>query len=130
MQRPTVYRPLEGRLQLRMPYGANRRWLHEVLGSVRPRWTTDHWAIARSHLRPLVNELVLKFGEVEVILEFSTIRKCDSRCRDAGGDNCVCSCLGENHGGAAYWQHWIEVGPTTLVGADRQQVRFVATTVV
>ncbi|MEV4283628.1 hypothetical protein [Actinoplanes xinjiangensis] len=36
---------------------------------------------------------------------------------------------GENHGGAAYWRHWIEVGPTTLVAGGeirRRHLRVLA----
>lgn len=40
--------------------------------------------------------------------------KCDTRCVEAEGDDCVCSCGGMNHKGSdiGYYQ----VGETTLVG--------------
>ncbi|MFD9475010.1 hypothetical protein [Streptomyces goshikiensis] len=59
--------------------------------------------------------MALKFGEIDLHLEFSMRQRCDKRCQDAEGDDCVCSCMGENHGGAAYWRNWIQVGETTLV---------------
>jgi hypothetical protein len=115
---PWVYRPVEGRVQTKMPYGgSNRSWLHAHLGErIRPDYEGNGvWAIARNHLQDLVDGLAGRFGRVDVILDFRTTERCDTRCRDARGDECTCSCLGENHGGAAYWRYWIEVGGTTLV---------------
>lgn len=126
---PWVRRPVgPGRLQAWMPYqeGSNRRWILAELGDrMRPEWniTAKRWEIARSHLRTLVEVMAMKFGEIDVYLEFSTRQRCDVRCRDARGDDCVCSCMGENHGGAAYWRHWMLVGDTTLVGNAEVQVR-------
>lgn len=123
---PEVRRALhETRLSMWMPYGrGNREWLHGALGSrVRPRWNkaTQRWEIARSHLRLLTLELADRFGRCDVYLEFSTQERCDTRCRNAMGDDCTCSCLGENHGGAAYWKFWKQVGETTLIAQDRQE---------
>jgi hypothetical protein len=103
-----------------MPYegGSNRRWIQAELGDLmRPTWnsTAGQWEIARPHLRVLIEAMALRFGQVDVYLEFSTRQRCDTRCQQAGGDDCVCSCMGENHGGAAYWRHWTHVGDTTLV---------------
>jgi hypothetical protein len=124
---PWVYRPVEGRLQVKMPYdgGSNRGWLHTHLGArIRPEHQGKGvWAIARPHLQHLVDGLAVRFGHVDVVLDFRTTERCDIRCRDARGDECTCSCLGENHGGAAYWRNWIEVGETTLIagGAIRRR---------
>ncbi|MES4909131.1 hypothetical protein [Streptomyces sp. NPDC000395] len=64
--------------------------------------------------------LAERFGEVDVYLEFSTTERCDTNCERATGDDCTCSCMGENHGGAAYWRHWTLVGDTTLVDVGRK----------
>jgi hypothetical protein len=104
-----------------MPYEPdNRLWLKEALGErIRPTWNREEqrWEIARQHLRTVVERLAERWGEVDVILEFREAERCDTRCRDAQGDDCVCSCLGDNHGGAAYWKNWIEMGDTTLVSS-------------
>lgn len=126
---PCVRRSLdETRLTLWMPYReGNREWLHESLGArIRPEWnkTAKRWELARSHLRAVVLALAERFGTVDVYLEFSTQERCDVRCRDARGDDCTCSCLGDNHGGAAYWKDWQEVGETTLIAQNRQQRHF------
>ncbi len=120
----------EQRLWVWMPYlnGSNRHWLLEELGArVRPEWNRTasprRWEIARPHLRTIVDAMAQRFGEVEVILQFSVTERCDTRCRDAAGDDCTCSCLGENHGGTAYWRNWILVGDTTLVDAARHERR-------
>lgn len=96
-----------GSVLTKMPYdgGSNRGWLHEHLGH---RIQPEHrgkgvWAIARPHLRYLVEGLAERFGHVDVVLDFRQSERCDTRCQRARGDECTCSCLGENHRGAAYW---------------------------
>ncbi|MFE1321578.1 hypothetical protein [Kitasatospora phosalacinea] len=102
-----------------MPYAEdNRAFIHRTLGDlVRPERNQAEkcWEIARTHMRAMVEGLAERYGSVEVTIDFRTTSKCDTRCRDAGHDDCDCQCLGENHGGAAYWRGWIEVGETTLV---------------
>jgi hypothetical protein len=108
-----------------MPYegGSNRRWLLEELGErIRPHWNKEEgrWEIARPHLATITAALAERFGEVDVYLEFSTTERCDTRCENAEQDDCTCSCMGDNHGGAAYWRNWTLVGDTTLVDVGRK----------
>jgi hypothetical protein len=108
-----------------MPYqgGSNRSWLLQELGErIRPDWNKEEgrWEIARPHLATITAALAERFGEVDVYLEFSTTERCDDRCQRAGGDDCTCACMGENHGGAAYWRQWIHVGDSTLVDVGRK----------
>lgn len=130
---PTLYRPTNGRLQLSLPFQLdNRGWLRELLGSgIHLDWVKapsgGHWSIARDHLMPLLQGLVAHYGRVYVRLEFKASMRCDSRCRDAKGDDCVCSCLGSNHGGAA-GRTWFEVGDTTLISSDTRVITGWATT--
>jgi hypothetical protein len=109
-----------------MPYsgGTNRAWLQAELGRrIDLRYVGEgQWEITRPHLRTLVEACAARFGELEVVLDFRTRDRCDTRCQEAVGDDCVCSCLGENHGGAAYWKRWIPVGETALI-SDGQIVR-------
>lgn len=115
-----------------MPYdgGGNRHWLHEHLGSrIQPQLLGQGvWAIARPHLRHLVNGLADRFGRVDVFLEFRESERCDTRCQNAVGDDCTCSCLGVNHGGAAYWMGWVQVGETTLVASTGVLTRHLVVT--
>lgn len=123
MMRPWVRRSIgEVRLHAWMPYagGSNRRWIHAELGDrIRPVWNQDvepkRWEIAQPHLRTLVEAMSDKFGVIDVYLQFSTRQRCDEKCQDAQGDDCICRCMGENHGGAAYWRGWTKVRDTTLV---------------
>lgn len=131
---PWVHRPVTERLRTKMPFreGGNRGWLHEHLGErIRPKHVGQGvWTIARPHLQHLIEGLVGRFGRVDVLLDFRQSERCDTRCRDAQGDDCTCSCLGTNHSGAAYWQDWIEVGDTTLVaqgGIIRRHRRLIRT---
>jgi hypothetical protein len=115
-----VHRPVEGRIETKMPYnGSNRGWLHEHLGQrIQPELRgRGVWAIARPHLQHLVDGLADRFGHVDVVLDFRVAERCDTRCQRAKGDECTCSCLGENHRGAAHWRHWIQVGETTLIAS-------------
>jgi hypothetical protein len=102
-----------------MPFDTrNRHWLKENLGShSRSEWNKSarRWEIARNHLRVLVFALAEKYSAVDVYLEFSTTERCNTRCQEATGDDCECSCLGANHAGAAYMASWLRVGETTLV---------------
>lgn len=130
MRIPTVHRPAgTGRLSVRMPFApGNRAWIHDRLGDrMRPDWnrTAKQWEISRQHLRAVVEALVERFGVVEVVIDTRATNRCDTRCRDAEGDDCDCQCLGENHGGAAYWREWMQVGDTTLVspGVVRRVLR-------
>ena len=70
---PTLYRPLTGQLQLRLPYQpGNRVWLRDHLGErIHLTWVkAGYWAIAREHLMPLLEALVAEYGKVAVWLEF------------------------------------------------------------
>lgn len=129
-KRPRVHRWIDQpRLWAWLPYlgESNRAWLLEELGRIRPKWVRasagpGHWEVARTHLWTLVDALATKFGAVDVYLEFSLHSRCDERCQRANPDtvyDCVCACLGENHGGAASWKSWRPVGETTLVSSER-----------
>lgn len=125
MERPSVYRPHgTERFWLRLPYADDKRaWLHQVCGQrVHLEWDglSHTWRLARAHLRRLVDALAERFGEVDVRFDISAADRCNARCRKAAGDECTCSCLGENHGGAGYWKNWRAVGePTLLPGSNR-----------
>jgi len=75
---PTLYRPLTGQLQLRLPYQlGNRDWLRDRLGErIHLTWVkASYWTIAREHLMPLLEALVAEYGKVAVWLEFKQTQK-------------------------------------------------------
>jgi hypothetical protein len=121
---PSVWRPVRGRIVVKMPYhaadpGSNRRWLHAHLGSrIQLTYAGGEWTVSRTHLRHVVSGLASRFGLVHVFLDYLEHQRCDIRCQEALGDDCVCQCAGENHGGADYQRDWIQVGETTLIAVD------------
>lgn len=97
-----VWRPIEGRIIIKMPYSkTNRAWLKQTLGPrIRPDWNKEEgrWEIARAHFGPVVEALAKKLGEVDVFVDFRQAERCDTRCRNARSRECTCSCLGKHHG--------------------------------
>jgi hypothetical protein len=55
---------------------------------------------------------------MHIFMDYLENQQCDTRCRDAHGDDCVCQCTGENHGGTDYQRDWIQVGQTTLIALN------------
>jgi hypothetical protein len=125
MTAPRIRRQVdEPRLWVWMPndLGRGRGWLLEQLGErVRPVWLPEQrrWEVARHHLRTLAFALTEKYGTVDVFLEYRATTICDKRCREAVGEDCECSCVGEFHGNIT-WAGWIEVGDTVLIKPGRQ----------
>lgn len=112
---------------------ANKYWFKDVTGlAIRPEWEAGpygwdgYWTVAREHMSLVVEELALRFGQVEVWAECSTLEKCDARCQTARSDNCTCSCLGTRHG-EALQASWKQVAATTLVRSDVAEVHRVVT---
>lgn len=60
-----------------------------------------------------------EFGAVEIVMDYRAMDRCNTACRDAMGDECVCSCEGENHKGAAHWKKWQELASSVLVARGR-----------
>lgn len=122
-----LWRPRRGRLHVRLPYSwDNRRWLRGLCGErTRPVWdkAKKRWLVARPHLRVLAEGLAERYGSCLVVLDVSTRTVCTSVCRDAGSDECGCSCLGRNHGGSAYMLSWVDLGGVQL-GFERVRLRY------
>ncbi|WP_239153510.1 hypothetical protein [Virgisporangium aliadipatigenens] len=119
-----VWRPVRGRVVVKMPYDpsdrrGNRWWLHEQLGArIRLEYAGGKWTLARTHLRLVVTGLAERFGHVHVHLDYLENQRCDVRCQEALGNDCVCQCAGQFHGGADYQRSWIQVGETALIAAN------------
>lgn len=137
-----IIRPVQGRIEIRgLPKNrdsavSNRQWFKDSLQKhIRPVWVLHasdeadygHWEIARSHLQQMVEAIVRREGEVLLELHYRTNEKCDTRCQNARGFECVCSCLGRAHGGGE-GRHWIPVGDTTLICHGEETVEKVLLT--
>ena len=75
----------------------NERFL--AIGGVMSRhnsYDSFNRMVGRDHagiLRPVTRKVIYKVN--------GTRHKCDSRCQNAEGYNCECSCMGKNHGASA-----------------------------
>lgn len=119
--------PTKGQLHIRMPFALdNRKWLKQTLGNrVHVERDGPYWKIARHHLWGLVDAMAHRYGEVDVILDFRTTERCDTRCTQATSDECVCACAGANHGGLAdALKDWLEVGDSTLISTSIERRHF------
>lgn len=108
---PTILRPTKGRVRLWLPFKAsgahNRDWIKSGFGtgaSLRPQLIQPNnvWTIGRNHLALAVDEVADQCGFVDVYLQFEEKQRCNDSCLNAVLDECVCSCLGVNHGGGLY----------------------------
>jgi hypothetical protein len=128
MSVPEIYRPLIGKLRVFIPvaYGEGktvRPWLKEVCGDgvhLTFDSTDKRWLVGRDHLVALRDALVTKQGSCTVVSDnrISNVSKCDSKCVNADGDECVCSCGGVNHRGT--YGDYVPVGETTLVRQEAE----------
>lgn len=101
---------------MRMPFRpGNRDLLREAGEGARPAWERPVWTVSRRVFSAVVGILVEEFGCVEVITDGGLANKCDTRCRAARGDDCVCSCAGTQHGGGQLSAGEIVVAETTIV---------------
>lgn len=137
-----IIRPVQGWIEVRgLPRNrdsavSNKQWFKDSLQRhIRPKWVTHahheagygHWEIARPHLQPVIEAIVRREGEVLLELHYRTNEKYDTRCQNARGFECVCSCLGREHGGGE-GRRWIPVGDTTLIRLGDETVEQVLLT--
>jgi hypothetical protein len=75
------------------------------------------WRINRQRFFEVARELAHHYGKAGVAAQFKATQKCDTRCREASGEECVCSCGYQYHGleNFGFMDGWILVGETTLV---------------
>lgn len=121
----TVYKPITGRVRVRLPYDYNnRRWLRGSIGRyIKPEWDPKRksWLIAREHFDALVKALVKEFHEVEVYTDHRSDERCTTACQNAMGTDCVCSCGGRYHNGGAPVEGWTEIGHVLVGNTIREQ---------
>lgn len=124
-----VWRPVVGRVVIKMPYApGNRAWLKDVLGDrIRPTWNKDlgRWEIARNHFGSVVEALADRLGRIDAYMDFTCIERCDSRCKAARSRECNCVCLGKNHGQGGVTHGWKLVSDTLeikVTGVKRRHI--------
>jgi hypothetical protein len=98
------------------------KWVKEEFGR-RASWNPEKtgWTISATRCTQVLRRLLSKFDEVTVYRKKVIGRKkCDTRCVEAIGDECVCSCNGFNHQGKL--QGYKLVGETTLIGSGNTEI--------
>jgi hypothetical protein len=116
---PRVRRPIDGRVNVWLPFASDNRELLRSAGlGVRPDYSRDErrWTVSPTTFAAVVQMLLKEFASVEVTTEGSTTQQCDLRCREAIGDECVCKCAGSRHGRGNLEPDERVVGETTIVG--------------
>ena len=120
--------PTQGRFYLHAPWlgESSRCWIKEACGQgTRPEWvkgkpvsflpTWNHWEVSRVHLNQVIEGALKRYQTVTVYRMVASQVRCDVRCVEAKGHDCVCSCGGRNHKGTTAGFH--VVGDTTLAGS-------------
>lgn len=127
-----VWRPIRGRIAVKMPYAKdNRAWLKRTLGSrVQPDWNGSErcWYLARNHFGAIVEALAEKLGKIDVYVDFRGVERCDTRCKKATGRECDCQCLGKFHGQDGITHGWKLVGDTTEIMPTGEKRRHIVVT--
>jgi hypothetical protein len=115
--------PTGRRIVIRLPYAEGTRlWLRDVCGpGTRPEFdrTRKVWLVARPHFRRVVDALALRYGVVDVYVDHMVRSACGKLCQDATGDDCTCSCLGDNHGSHTWRREWHQVDEHWLIRNEK-----------
>lgn len=119
-----IVRKGEGfRLSLKIPgFLPGLEWQRSVrawLQATRPRGRSPQWKgkfkcweLPKSWFDDLVGKLVRRYGKLYIIQPYRKQEKCASRCMNAEGHECQCSCMGANHGLGGPDGSWFEVSDT------------------
>ena|SRR5260221_6653236 len=112
----SVHRPIRGRVRVRFDFrDDSRSFLREAGLGTRPEWERPYWTVSRAAFSSVVDLLLNEYGIVEVTTDGGVGNRCDTRCREATGDDCVCSCAGTQHGIGFLSAGERVVGETTIV---------------
>lgn len=95
------------RLEALFPFRDDQQqWLRKTCRLRSPEKLTEdgRWSLPPSALNKVVAASLDEFGVVGLFQDVAEeLRDCAPECMNAEGLDCVCGCLGENHGGAAGW---------------------------
>lgn len=104
-------------VRLRIPYASsNRNWLKNGSRKKDPEWVTTgkYWELPASRFNDLVKMLLSRFGKLYIIQPYREREVCATKCMNAHGFDCQCSCMGANHG-SANSDGWFEVSESFAV---------------
>jgi hypothetical protein len=126
---PVVYKPCNGKLQVKIPYPYNiYAWVCSLLPTKQrswrrpppPRgleWEPSHkvWLIPRSRFEHVTKQLLDKFNGVILLQCHREKQTCAPACWNARGLECECSCMGANHGTGQPDGRWYILGDAYAV---------------
>lgn len=121
----TLYRPARGKLRVQTPYAPDNRAMFKQAGCRSVTWQSarGRWIVPRARFVDVLDALRERW-DVRVIIDGLSSERCDTRCVEALGDECVCSCGGANHGGLGGSAGWVQVGDTTLISTGMTRAEF------
>ena len=96
----------------------NRALLNSAGRGTNPEWDAEghRWTVSRAAFGRVLAALLHEFPAVKVVTDGRTRNRCDIRCREAIGDECICQCAGRYHGSRLIAAGERIVGETTIVG--------------
>jgi hypothetical protein len=117
----TLYRPVDGRVLVWIPWDrrrSNRELLNSAGRGTNAEWDKEHgrWTVSRTAFARVLDALLDEFAKVKVVTDGRAGNRCDTRCREALGDECICQCAGRYHGSRFVASGERIVGETTIVG--------------
>ncbi len=125
---PIVFRrsrPLT--ILVKLPYQKdNYEWLRNEEAR-KPEWNSQYksWEVPQAWFERVTKLCLSRYKKCHVIQLRRETSICASKCWEAQGLHCECSCLGEMHGGGAPGGRWYELSETfaILYGVQKYSVR-------
>ncbi len=114
---PVIYRPPKtGDILIRFPnLPISEKWLNEGRKK-KPILVNDvipiYWKFPRSSFNIMVNRILVKYRSLYIIQYYNAQEKCASKCQNAEGFECECSCMGKYHGDSNPKGKWYHVSDT------------------
>lgn len=89
-------------------------WIMSFKKSYGGWWRKNYscWDVPKSWFAEIAKELLIRYGSVYIVQPFNENEKCCPSCWNAVGIECVCSCLGANHGSGKPLGKWYDVVET------------------
>jgi hypothetical protein len=116
-----------------MPYWPDgSKWLQEGHSRHNHHYVRDprpgHWVIPKAWVSELSQRLVALFRQCYLVQGLCKTEQCAPACWDAAGLECVCSCMGMNHGNGRPEGRWYEISETCAIswGAETLHYKLMA----
>jgi hypothetical protein len=111
---PVIIKDAQPPVRFRLPYAENNRSLIKGAHARKPTWNRNsyQWEVPVAWFDNLIEGCLRRYGEVYVVQLHNITEKCAPACRYAKGFDCVCACMGKNHGVGDGEGDWIDVSET------------------